>query len=119
MNLLQSLIAAITEIGTDIKALRATPPGGGSAPSVVEVELDFGTNAAQISSWTIPVVGVTVLSKILVFPSPNTATDRIGNDWEIDAASFTAKFASAGNITIFAVSQHRIIGKRKIFYQIN
>jgi len=91
--------------------------GGGGSVSLAEVEIDFGTITAPITSWTIIDPSIVSSNKILVFPSPNPATGRKGNDWELDSAIFTA-IAGTGSFVLYANTQSKIIEKRKIYYQI-
>ncbi len=85
--------------------------------SLTEVEIDFGTILTPITSWTIADAAIDVSKKILVFLSPNPATDRVGNDWELDNAFFTG-LAGAGNFALSFLSGTKIIGKRNIYYQV-
>lgn len=91
--------------------------GGGGGATATEVEIDFGTMAVPITSWTITDAGIDPTKKILVFPSPNPATDRLGNDWELDSAVFTG-LAGSGNFALSAIPTTRMVGKRKIYYQV-
>ena len=72
--------------------------------TTTEVEVDF---------WSIPVN--TKNSKIIVSTSWNTATDRVGNDWEFDSCTFSAK-SWTWNFTISVVSNWHLRWKRKLFY---
>jgi len=88
-----------------------------SGSSLVETEIDFGTQPINNKTFTITNGVVINTNKIIVFPSPNNATGQIGNDWEVDSAIFSAK-ANTGNITLYVNAQFSISGKRKIYYQI-
>lgn len=94
-----------------------TTTGAGGGVSLTEVEIDFGTIDTPITSWTISDAGITPANKILIFLSPNPATGRIGNDWEGDFASFTA-IAGTGDFSLSARFDGRMVGARKIFYQV-
>lgn len=91
--------------------------GGGGSASLTEVEIDFGVNPINNKIFTIIDTSVVSTNKIIIFPSPNTATGQQGNDWEVDSATFSAK-ANIGNITLYVNSPFVISGKRKIYYQI-
>lgn len=90
-------------------------PGGGV--TLTEVEIDFGSMVAPNTSFSVTAPGVVSTNKILVSPSPNPATGRVGNDWEFDDALFSA-IAGTGLFTLYARIQDKIIGKRKIYYQV-
>ncbi len=94
------------------------PFGGGGSLTVTEVEIDFGTSARRSKRFTITDALAGPTSKILVFPSGNVATGRGQDDWEWDTIQFSAK-SNTGNFTLFAYSNTRVGGKRKIFYTIN
>jgi hypothetical protein len=80
-----------------------------------EIEINFGTLSNPIRSWLINDNNVSTSNKILVYPSPNPGTDRIGNDWEFDYATFTAT-ASNQSLQIYASTDIAMIGYRKIYY---
>lgn len=84
---------------------------------LTEIEIDFGINPISSKTFLIVDASVLVTSKILCFTSPNPATGRIGNDWELDMP-FISALASAGNISLTIVFNHLVVGKRKIYYQI-
>lgn len=90
--------------------------GGGGSVSLVETEIDFGIQPLNNKSFTIN-ASVAPTNKVLIFPSPNNATGQVGNDWEIDSATFTAK-CGTGSFVLSVNTQFSISGKRKIYYQI-
>lgn len=90
---------------------------GGGGVALTEVEIDFGTITVPITSWTITDAGIGPSNKILVFPSPNPATGRKGNDWEADSALFTG-LAGTGNFALTVIPTTRMVGMRKIYYQV-
>ena len=94
----------------------ATPPGRAGA-TITEVEIDFGTMVSPNTSMIVTDASVSAINKILVFPSPTPATGRLGNDWELDSALFTA-LAGTGQFILSFVSNSRIVGPRNICYQI-
>lgn len=94
----------------------ATPAGGGGA-SLTEVEIDFGSGVAPNTSMTITDGTINAGNRILIFPSPNPATGRKGNDWELDSAVFTG-LARTGDFLLSFMTATKIIGLRKIYYQV-
>lgn len=95
--------------------IEISPSTGGG--TVVETEIDFGTITAPNTSWTIVDAIIDPTKKILVFPSPTPATGRKGNDWEVDSAVFTG-IAGSGQFTLNAIPNSRMVGARKIYYQV-
>jgi hypothetical protein len=87
-------------------------------PIMGEVEVDFGTTPEWSKTFTITQAAVTGASKILVFPSGNPATDRVGDDASWDNLLLSA-VAGAGefNVTVMAVPGP-VVGKRNIYYQV-
>ena len=99
-------------------AVGPTGPTGPAGPTVAtEVEIDFGTAPCWDATFTVTDAAVTGSSKILVFPSGNTATDRVGNDLAWDNILLGA-VAGAGQFVVTAIAvPGPIVGKRKIYYQ--
>ena len=91
--------------------------GGGGSATLTEVEIDFGITPVNNKTFTITDVAVTNTKKIIIFPSPSNATGQVGNDWEVDGATFSAK-ANTGNMTLYVNAPFSMNGKRKIYYQI-
>ena len=91
--------------------------GGGGSATLIEAEIDFGTTPINNKTFTITDVTVISTNKIIVTPSPNDATGQVGNDWEVDGATFSAK-ANTGDITLYVNAPFSMNGKRKIYYQI-
>ena len=91
--------------------------GGGGSATLKEVEIDFGTKPVNNKTFTITDGAIVVTNKIIVTPSPSDATGQVGNDWEVDGATFSAK-ANTGNITLYVNAPFSMNGKRKIHYQI-
>ena len=85
--------------------------------TLTEVEIDFGTTPVNNKTFTITDVTITNTKKIIIFPSPSNATGQVGNDWEVDGATFSAK-ANTGNMTLYVNAPFSMNGKRKIYYQI-
>lgn len=82
---------------------------------ITEVEIDFGSFPVSSKRLTISDETVTPSSMIVVTPSGNVATGRVGDDWEWDSIVFSAK-PNAGSFTLTANASGRIRGKRKILY---
>ncbi len=105
-------------LGTNLSLTGTTlnATGGGWSLTLTETEIDFwSTLPLRSKRFTITDAGITNTSKIIVSPSWNVATGRVGNDWEWDSIAFSAK-AGTGNFILTALSSWRIKGKRKIFY---
>ena len=109
-------------VGAGVNAVRVgnkvtvTIAGGGGSVTVTEIEVDMG-NKSPSKRFTVTDGAITPANKILVFPSPNVATGRKGNDWELDSAIFTA-LAGTGNFLLSIVSPFRMRGYRKLYYQV-
>lgn len=93
-----------------------SPSTGGGGLSLTEIEVDMGDKSSS-KRFTIVDAAVTPANKILIFTSPNEATGRRGNDWEVDQAFFTA-LAGTGNFLLSIVSPFRMRGYRKLYYQV-
>lgn len=94
--------------------------GDTGAPGIfplTEIEIDFGIDPVSSKTFLIVDASVLATSKILSFTSPNPATGRIGNDWELDMPFMSAS-ALAGIISLTISFNHLVVGKRKIYYQI-
>lgn len=90
--------------------------GGGWWASYTETEIDFGSWVpVRSKKFTITNASISGTSKIIVSPSWNVATWRVGDDWEWDDISFIAK-PWTWNFTVTAISSGRVRGKRKILY---
>lgn len=92
----------------------SVPIGGAT---LTEIEIDFGLDPISSKTFTITDTNVTDVQKVLPFTSPNPATGRIGNDWELDMPFMTA-IAQTGSVLITISFNHLVVGKRKIYYQI-
>ena len=84
----ERILEFVRAIGVDIKSLKTTA-------KPISVEVNFGTIGNPIRNFTITDSVVTNNSIILVSPNPNAASGRIGNDWELDIATFTAIASTA------------------------
>ena len=92
--------------------------GSGSAVAVTSVEIDLGSVPRRDFRLTITDPAVTATSKVVVWPNGTPATGRGSDDWQWDGATLTAK-AGAGQFTLYAKFDGRVVGKRNIFYQVN
>ena len=108
--------------GTNLKTVNgSTLLGSGNLSvnvTVYETEIDFGSTPVKSKRFTITDAGASPTSKILVSPSGNIATGRVGNDWEWDTINFSAR-SSTGTFELTATASGRIKGKRKVFYTLN
>lgn len=92
-----------------------TLAGSGGNP-IIETEIDFGSFPISEKLFTITDPSINSSSLVTVFPSGNTATGRIGNDYSWETFSFSAT-ADSGNFSLWAnCSNGTVIGKRKILY---
>ena len=84
-----------------------------------EVTIDFGSSKPQwTKTFTIVDASVAVTSSVLVFPSGNVATGRVGNDAEWDSLILTATPA-AGSFTLTATAfPGPIVGNRLVCYAV-
>jgi hypothetical protein len=83
---------------------------------ITEIEVDFGEEEFS-KTFTIVDALSTITSKILCFPSPNSGTNRVGNDWELEIPSLVA-VAANGTFDLTVSFNDIVSGKRKIYYQI-
>lgn len=104
-----------TSPGGDSKYLREdgtwSTPSTGNSP--ISVELDFGTISNKIRRFVFNYPGVTSSTIIQIIPNPLPATDRKGNDWEIDNVNFTYN-CTTDTIEI-VVNGDDLVGKRNIY----
>lgn len=117
LNVLAQATHSPDIIVTKINGARGEQGIAGSSGTLTEVEIDFGIKPINNKTFTITDTSVSSANKIIVYPSPNTATGQQGNDWEVDGATFSAK-ANTGSITLYVNAPFSINGKRKIYYQI-
>lgn len=106
-------------LGTNLSMSGTTlNAAGGAGASWTETEIDFGTSPAKDKTFVITDAGVSSSSKILIVPSGNVATGRVGDDWEWDGFTFSGK-AATGQFTLTALAQPGpVVGKRKVFYSV-
>lgn len=94
-----------------------TPSGGGGSATWTEAEVDFGTIPRKDGKFTITDGSVTGTSKIAVLSSGKTATGRVAGDDQWDHVVYAAT-PGTGTFTVYANASGRIIGKRKLQYQL-
>ena len=82
-----------------------------------ETEIDFGSTPNTNKNTTVTDANVSGSSKIIVVPSGNAATGRVGNDYEWDSIIFSA-VAGTGGFILSALATFACVGKRKVFYQV-
>lgn len=93
---------------------QSTAATGGSL-SLTEIEVDFGAKPTRSKKFTITDASISGTSKIIVSPSGNTATGRVGNDWEWDTINCSAK-SGTGQFILTCFASGRVAGKRKFYY---
>lgn len=95
--------------------LSTTPLASGTF-SVLETEIDFGSSPVSEKLFTITNASITPSSLIMITPSGNQATGRVGNDYSWETFSFSATPGS-GNFQLWAnCSNGAVVGRRKILY---
>lgn len=107
-------------LGTNLSLSGTTlnAASGGAGASWTETEIDFGSLPIKDKTFTITDAAVSGSSKIMVVPSGNVATSRVGNDLEWDNLLLGA-IASAGSFILTALAfPGPIVGKRKVFYTV-
>jgi len=87
-------------------------------PSVVEVEVDFGTKPRWDKNFTITDASISVASKVIAVQSGKTATGRLPGDAQWDAIN-CAVLPGVGQATLFCTaSPGPVVGKRIIQYEV-
>lgn len=106
-------------LGTNLSLSGTTlNASGGAGASWSETEIDFGSTPTWDKTFTITDGTVSGSSKIMVLPSGNVGTDRVGNDWEWDSLMLSA-LAGSGQFTLSALAMPGpVVGKRKVFYTV-
>lgn len=91
---------------------------GGAGATWTETEIDFGTTPQWSKTFTVTDAGVSGSSKIVLCPSGNVGTSRVGNDQEWDNL-ILAGLAGSGSFILTAIAfPGPVVGKRKVFYSI-
>ena len=93
----------------------STLGGGGATLAFLEVEVDFGTTPVSSKKFNVVDPLITPTDTVIVTPSSNVATGRLGNDWEFDMPFFSTK-PNSGNLDIYVTFNHSVVGKRKVKY---
>lgn len=97
----------------------ASSGGGGGSSTWTEVEVDFGAVPTRSKKFTITDAAASAASKIVALLSGNAATGRAAGDNEWDGLLFSARGAT-GNFILSAIcTTGRLVGKRKVYYQIS
>jgi hypothetical protein len=87
-------------------------------PTVVEVEVDFGTNPRWDQKFTITDAAISADSKIIAVQSGKTATGRRPGDAQWDSIN-CAILPGVGQATLFCTaSPGPVVGKRIIQYEV-
>lgn len=89
-----------------------------ASPLWTETEIDFGSVPVKDKTFTITDANVTSSSKIIVNPSGNVATGRVGNDLEWDNLILGALGGTGSFVLTALATPGPIVGKRKVFYQV-
>jgi hypothetical protein len=87
-----------------------------TAPTITEIEIDFGATAVAELSFIISDASITITSKIVVLQSGRAATGRSADENELDIIRFVATPA-AGSFQLSATClSGRVSGKYKVNY---
>jgi hypothetical protein len=87
-------------------------------PTWTETEINFGTTPTFNVNTTVTDASVGPTKKIVVIPSGNPGTSRVGNDYEWDVIAFSA-VPGTGNFVLSALASFACVGRRKVFYQVS
>lgn len=117
---------ALVDFATGDKEIFITPVAGnlvfkdnvGGANIVRTATVDFGSTPTQSGSFTITDNAATTNSRIVVYESSSTANSALGGDeYEMDAITYSAYCTVAGTITVSAVARPSPVqGKRNVNY---
>jgi hypothetical protein len=93
-----------------------TPPGGGGAASITEVEIDFGAAPSHGKSFTIVDGSIAPTDQIIVQQSFAAATSKSQDEKEMDPLILRA-VAGTGDFTVFVSgTEGRLYGAFKLNY---
>ena len=95
----------------------ATIGGGGQAILLYSAEIDFGNTPVSSATFNIVRANALTTSTVLAYTNSNSATGRVGNDWEFDMPFFSA-VTNNGSFDLSVTFNHSVVGKRLINYQI-
>jgi|GEM_PF-2969193 hypothetical protein len=119
---LSTTVTTLNFVGSGVVASGAgdtttvTISGGAGTFAVSEAEIDFGSTPQWDKTFTVSDASINSSHKIMVTPSGNVATSRVGDDWAWDGITFAA-LAGTGQFTLYAKpSPGPVVGRRKIFY---
>lgn len=110
-----AIAAALAQANAAMAAANAAIAGN---PKTSELEIDLGSTPKKEFKFIVIDPEIAADSRVLIAPSGKPATGRGSDDWLWDTAVFAAAPA-AGQMTIYAKFDGRVIGKRNIFYQVN
>lgn len=110
-----AIAAALAQANAAMAAANAALAGN---PKTSELEIDLGSTPKKEFKFIVIDPEVAADSRVLIAPSGKPATGRGSDDWLWDTAVFAAAPA-AGQMTVYAKFDGRVIGKRNIFYQVN
>lgn len=106
-------------LGTNLSLAGTVLNATGGGATWTEVEINFGTKPEWSKTFTIVDPSALPASKILVMPSGNVATGRVGNDLEWDNMVLGA-LSGTGQFTLTALATPGpVVGNRKVFYSIS
>lgn len=110
-----AIAAALAQANAAMAAANAALAGN---PKTSELEIDLGSTPKKEFKFIVIDPEIAADSRVLIAPSGKPATGRGSDDWLWDTAVFAAATA-AGQMTVYAKFDGRVIGKRNIFYQVN
>lgn len=110
-----AIAAALAQANAAMAAANAALAGN---PKTSELEIDLGSTPKKEFKFIVIDPEIAADSRVLIAPSGKPATGRGSDDWLWDTAVFAAAPA-AGQMTVYAKFDGRVIGKRNIFYQVN
>lgn len=110
-----AIAAALAQANAAMAAANAALAGN---PKTSELEIDLGSTPKKEFKFIVIDPEIAADSRVLIAPSGKPATGRGSDDWLWDTAVFAAAPA-AGQMTVYAKFDGRVIGKRNIIYQVN
>lgn len=117
-----AIAAALAQANAAMAAANAAQSTADAAlagnPKTSELEINLGSTPKKEFKFIVIDPEIATDSKVLIAPSGKPATGRGSDDWLWDTAVFAAAPA-AGQMTVYAKFDGRVIGKRNIIYQVN
>ena len=110
-----AIAAALAQANAALSVANAALAGN---PKTSELEIDLGSTPKKEFKFIVIDPEIAADSRVLIAPSGKPATGRGSDDWLWDTAVFAAAPA-AGQMTVYAKFDGRVIGKRNIIYQVN